>query len=39
MTNTTETGTILLLACEDGFDPIEDRLRTNIRMTIETVFQ
>ena len=28
-----------LLACEGGFDPIEDRLRENIRTTIEAVFQ
>jgi hypothetical protein len=31
MTKTTETSAILLLACEAGFDPIEDRLRANIR--------
>ena len=27
-----------LLACDDGFDPIEDRLRANTRSTIEAVF-
>ena len=38
MTKTTDTRPISLLACEDGFDPIEDRLRANIRGTIEAVF-
>jgi hypothetical protein len=38
MTKTTDTSTLSLLACEDGFDPIEDRLRANIRSTIEAVF-
>ena len=38
MTKTTETSAISLLACEEGFDPIEDRLRANIRGTIEAVF-
>lgn len=38
MTQITDTGTLALLACEEGFDPIEDRLRTNIRGTIEAVF-
>ena len=38
MTKTTDTSPISLLACEDGFDPIEDRLRANIRTTIEAVF-
>ena len=38
MTKTTETSAISLLACEAGFDPIEDRLRANIRGTIEAVF-
>lgn len=37
MTKTTYTSPISLLACEDGFDPIEDRLRANIRGTIEAV--
>jgi transposase-like protein len=38
MTQITDTSTLALLACEEGFDPIEDRLRTNIRGTIEAVF-
>jgi putative transposase len=38
MTKTTEASAILLLACEAGFDPIEDRLCANIRGTIEAVF-
>jgi len=38
MTKTTHTSAPALLACEDGFDPIEDRLRANIRVTIEAVF-
>ena len=38
MTKATDTSLISLLACEEGFDPIEDRLRANIRGTIEAVF-
>lgn len=38
MTQITETSALALLACEEGFDPIEDRLRANIRGTIEAVF-
>jgi transposase-like protein len=38
LTQITGTGTLSLLACADGFDPIEDRLRANIRGTIEAVF-
>jgi len=38
MTKTTDTSALSLLSCEDGFDPIEDRLRANIRGTIEAVF-
>ena len=38
MTRTTGTNALSLLACEAGFDPIEDRLRANIRGTIEAVF-
>jgi transposase-like protein len=38
MTQITEASRLALLACEEGFDPIEDRLRLNIRGTIETVF-
>ncbi len=39
MTQITDTSTLALLACEAGFDPIEDRLRANIRGTIEAVFK
>ena len=38
MNQTTDTSAVSLLACDDGFDPIEDRLRANIRGTIEAVF-
>ena len=38
MNQTTDTSAVSLLACDDGFDPIEDRLRANIRSTIEAVF-
>ena len=38
MKKITETSALSLLACEEGFDPIEDRLRANIRGTIEAVF-
>lgn len=38
MTKTTDTSAISLLSCDEGFDPIEDRLRANIRGTIEAVF-
>ena len=38
MAQITDTGTTALLACEEGFDLIEDRLRANIRGTIEAVF-
>jgi len=38
MTQTTDTNAFSLLACDEGFDPIEDRLRANIRGTIEAVF-
>jgi transposase-like protein len=37
MNQTTDTSTVSLLACDDGFDPIEDRLRENISSTTETV--
>ena len=33
-----DASALSLLACDDGFDPIEDRLRANIRSTIEAVF-
>lgn len=38
MTKITDTSAVSLLACDEGFDPIEDRLRANIRGTIEAVF-
>ena len=38
MTETTQTSALSLLACDEGFDPIEDRLRAKIRSTIEAVF-
>ena len=38
MNQTTDASAVSLLACDDGFDPIEDRLRANIRSTIEAVF-
>lgn len=39
MTKNTATSTSALLANEGGYDPIEDRLRLNIRATIEAVFE
>ena len=39
MTKITDTSALSLLACDEGFDPIEDRLRANIRSTIEAVFK
>lgn len=39
MAQTTATSALSLLAHEDGYDPIEDRLRANIRATIEAVFE
>ena len=39
MNKNTETSTFSLLANEAGYDPIEDRLRENIRATIEAVFE
>jgi len=39
MTWNTATLTSALLANEVGYDPIEDRLRENIRATIEAVFE
>ncbi|MBC7179960.1 MAG: IS256 family transposase [Roseovarius sp.] len=38
MNQITDTSALSLLACDEGFDPIEDRLRANIRGTIEAVF-
>jgi transposase-like protein len=39
MKNNTDTSALSLLANEVGYDPIEDRLRENIRATIEAVFE
>lgn len=39
MTKTTDTSLLALLANEVGYDPIEDRLRHNIRATIEALFE
>ena len=39
MTKNTDTSMLALLANEAGYDPIEDRLRQNIRATIETLFE
>lgn len=38
MNQITDASSLSLLACDEGFDPIEDRLRANIRGTIEAVF-
>ena len=38
MSQITDTSGFLLLAGEAGFDPIEERLRMNVRGTIEAVF-
>ena len=39
MKNTTETSALSLLANDASYDPLEDRLRENIRSTIEAVFE
>ncbi|WP_194098436.1 IS256 family transposase [Marivivens aquimaris] len=39
MNQITDTSSFALLAHEAGFDPIEERLRMNIRATIEAVFE
>ena len=39
MNTNTETSTLALLANEPGYDLLEDRLRLNIRATIEAVFE
>jgi transposase-like protein len=39
MTEYTENGALALLASEEGYDPIEDRLRSMVRQTIETMFE
>ena len=38
MNQITETASFTLLAGEAGFDPTEERLRANVRATIEAVF-
>ena len=38
MIRTTATSALSLLAHEEGYDPIEDRPRANIRATIEAAF-
>jgi transposase-like protein len=38
MNQITDASAFSLLACDEGLDPIEDRLRANIRGTIEAVF-
>ena len=38
MTEATGVSKLGLLACEEGCDPIEDRLRASLRSTIEAVF-
>jgi putative transposase len=39
MNQITDTASFALLAGEAGFDPIEERLRANVRATIEAVFE
>ncbi|MGC9458157.1 MAG: IS256 family transposase [Halothiobacillaceae bacterium] len=39
MTELTDDGALALLANEEGYDPIEDRLRAMVRQTIETMFE
>ena len=39
MSKTIETPAVSLLAADVGYDPIEDRLRDNVRSTIEAVFE
>jgi len=39
MNQITDTASFALLAGEPGFDPIEERLRMNVRTTIEAVFE
>ena len=39
MNQTTESSAVSLLANEAGYDPIEDRLRANVRATIEAMFE
>ena len=39
MIDVIEDGALALLANEEGYDPIEDRLRAMVRQTIETMFE
>ena len=39
MNQITESARVSLLANEDGYDPIEDRLRASVRTTIEAMFE
>ena len=39
MTDATGVGKLGLLACEEGCDPIEDRLHATLRSTIEAVLE
>jgi putative transposase len=39
MTKTTDTSMLALLANEVGYDPIQDRLRQNIRASMEALFE
>ena len=39
MNQITDTASFALLAGEAGFDPIEERLRANVRATIEAMFE
>ena len=39
MNQITESARLSLLANDDGYDPIEDRLRASVRTTIEAMFE
>jgi len=39
MNQINDTASLALLSAEAGFDPIEERLRSNVRATIEAVFE
>lgn len=39
MTDVTEGGALALLANEEGYDPIENRLFAMVRQTIEAMFE
>lgn len=38
MNQIADINTLSLLACDEGFDPIENRMRANIPVTIKAVF-